>query len=201
MSNMMDKAQATPYPQQQKSGKKKTIVAVVIFLAIAIAGIFFYQQNQNESQKEQVALENQSPTPTEKPKIAKEDVKIQILNGTGTPGQAGTAAKALEKAGFKSDNIKSDNADDTDHKTTTISAKENFQDIAEEIKDALASDFDNVEVDSSSLDDGNEYDVIVTTGGEKFEEEEEDTTPTPTTEASTTTTPSPTTTQTPTPTP
>src|SRR5437763_8547251 len=54
-------------------------------------------------------------------------LKIQVQNGTGTPGQAGTAVEAIKKAGYNSDNIKTANATNFNNSSTTISAKAGFE--------------------------------------------------------------------------
>ena len=127
-----------------------------------------------------------------------------MLNGTGTPGQAGTAVKALEESGYDPDNIKTANAEEFDNTVTTIAAREGFEDIASDINNSLKTVFDKIRIESTQLDADSEFDIIVTTGGKIFEEAtptaSKDVTPSPTTEA-TDTTPTPTLTSTPTPTP
>ena len=175
----------SPSPYQQAGTRKKnnaTIIVVVIVIVALIGGFFIFQQSK-KSKQSQVTVEKKAPSPTETPKIDKKDVKIQVLNGTGTVGQARTAADALKKAGFNQDNIKTDNAPDTNHKTTTISAKEGFEGVTQEAKDALKTVFDKVEVDSTTLNKDNKFDIVVTTGG---------ITPTPTTGPTASPSPAPT---------
>ena len=114
-------------------------------------------------------LKKKGPTPTEKPKIEKSSVKIQVINGTGTPGQAGLVVKALEEAGYATDNIKTGNADRFDNATMTIEGRVGFGDIVEDIEEALRSDFDKITVKTSSVDKDSEFDIVVVTGGKIFE--------------------------------
>lgn len=189
----------SPYLNQQGGSKNKKI-AIIVFIAIAaaiIAGIFLIRQPKKTDQTKATITENKEPTPTEKPEVDKKSVKIQVLNGTGTPGQAGTAVEALKEAGYNADNITTANAEEFNHTVTTIAAKDGFEDIAIDIKDALSSTFAEIKIDSTNLDSDSEFDIVITTGGKKFEEA----TPTPAVTTSQSPTPSPTTTLTPSPTP
>src|SRR3989344_5994809 len=201
--------------QPPETKKNKTaIIIVIVFVVLALVGSFlFFRQTQDKGQAENSVLENNTPTPTptEEPKVDKKSVKIQVLNGTGTPGQAADAVEALEKAGYDADNIKTGNAEEFDHKNTTVSYKDGFKDTADDIKKALGSAFDDIVIDSTLLDEDSEFDIVVTTGGKIFEEETTTLTPKPTltsssptpspTTATTTLTPTLTSTPIPTPTP
>src|SRR3990167_10231835 len=110
---MLDPTSSYLNPQRGKKNNKMAIViGVVIILAVIIGGTFILRQTKKTEPAKTVIVENKQPSPTEKPKIDKKTVKIQVLNGTGTPGQAGTAVEALKKAGYNSDNIKTTNAKD-----------------------------------------------------------------------------------------
>jgi len=192
-------------PNQTVSSKKKKtnmIIMMVVIVAVVIGGIVIIRQPKKTEQAKS-ATENKEPSPTKKPNINKKTVKIQVLNGTGTPGQAGIAVTALKKAGYNTDNIKTANADNFDSTITAIKTKDGFADVASDIKDALKTTFDDINIDSASLEDESEFDIIVTTGGEKFEattpttsvsptNSEDSTTPTPTVTPTPTSTPSPT---------
>lgn len=156
-------------PVVKKSNKKVIIVVVVVILALAVGVFFFLRKPQVPVEPEITVTETQEPTPTEKPEINKESVRIQVLNGTGTPGQAGTAVDALTEAGYNADNIKASNAEDYDHTSTTVAFREGFEEVAVDIQKALESNFDNIEVDSTKVSEDSEFDIIVTTGGKKFE--------------------------------
>lgn len=189
-----------PYPSQQsKSNKSKLfiIIGAVIFVAVLIGGIFIMQQSKKIDEKKATVIEKKEPSPTEKPKIKKTSVKIQIVNGTGTPGQAGVVIKALEEAGYNPDNIKSSNAEKFDNLTTTITARVDFEEIVNDIKTVLKPTFDEITVSSSKLDENSEFDIVVVTGGEIYEE----VTSTPSATISESPTPSPTITPTSTPNP
>ncbi|MFH0772948.1 MAG: LytR C-terminal domain-containing protein [bacterium] len=192
-------------PIRQNKGRNKTpfvVVGAVILVAILV-GFLITRQPQKGEEKKDVVIEKKEPSPTEKPKIEKASVKVQVLNGTGTPGEAGVVVKALEEAGYKSENIKSGNAGKYDHSVTTVSARIDFEEIVNNIKDILEPTFGEITVDSSNLNADSEFDVIITTGGKLFETPTPSVTvtnsPTPSTTIAPTSTPSPTPSPTPTP--
>ena len=198
-----------PYSGQQGGSKKKKtglMIGAGIVIAALIVGILAFRQPKWTDQTEVAVVEKKEPSPTEKPKIDKTTVNIQVLNGTGTPGQAGIAVEILEKAGYNPDNIKTDNAEEFNNTITTIDVKDGFSDVASDIKDALKTTFDEIKINSTYLNNDNEFDIVITTGGKKFEEVTPTTSTTPTqdpdlspTNEVITTTPTPTLTPTPTP--
>jgi len=170
----------SPFPNQpvsNKKGKTAIMISVVFIVAAFIIGAFMLRQSKDTTgQTKGVVVEKKEPSPTEKPKIDKNLVKVQVLNGTGTPGQAGIVVEVLKTEGYNADNIKAGNAEEFNNTVTTIAAKDGFDDIASEIKNVLKTSFDEIKIDSTHLNKDNEFDIVVTTGGEKYEE-----TPTPTT--------------------
>jgi len=191
---------AFQYPTQQSKKNKMlpmVVVVAVLLTAIIASYLIINKPKKTEEKKEAVVVENKIPSPTPLPKIDKKTVKIQIQNGTGTPGQAGLVVKALEDAGYSSDNIKTGNADKFDNSITSITAKDNYEEIVTDIKDSLKSTFDKITVVSPNLDKDNEFDIVIVTGGKIYETA----TPTvgPTSSVTTTPTLTPTLTLTPTP--
>lgn len=183
---------------QPKSKKPMTALVIsLIVLAALIGGFFLMKQPKKVEEKKDIVVEEKGPSPTEKPKIEKSTVKIQVVNGTGTPGQAGIVVKALEDAGYATENIKTGNAEKFDNTTTSITAKDNFEEIVNDIKSALGSTFDKITVVSPNLSSDSEFDIVVVTGGKIFEE----TTPTASVTEEPTLSPTTTPTSTPTPTP
>lgn len=177
------------YSIQPEAGNKKKnpmIIVVIIIILVLVGGFFIFQstQKKDKSATPVVGKTSPTPTPTEKPKINKESVKIQVLNGTGTPGQAGTAVEALTKAGYKADNIKTGNADEFDQTATAVAYKDGFKDTADDIKEALKTSFDNISIESTQLDKDNEFDIVITTGGKIFAEATSTPTPKPTVSSS-----------------
>jgi len=161
----------SPYSYQQGGNKKKktAIIVFIIIIAAILGGILFLRQSKNTEQIKVAVVVKKEPSPTEKPRIDRNSVKAQVLNGTGTPGQAGIVVEALKKAGYNSDNIKTANATDFNNTVTAITAKDGFDDVASDVKDALKTTFDEITIDSTHLDKNSEFDIVVTTGGKKFE--------------------------------
>lgn len=196
----MQEVISTPLSQSEIGKKKKfpLVIVAVIIIIFLLAGFFIFRPFQGGTQTEISPTPSEAPTPTEKPQIDKDKVRIQVLNGTGTPGQAGEAVDALTAAGYKEDLIKADNAEEYGSNPTTITAREGFEDVANDIKDVLKEKFSDVTIESAQLPEDSEFDIVIVTGGKEFEEPTN--TPAPTS-TSTTSTPTPTgATSTPTPT-
>ena len=162
-----------PYqnPQFKKSKVNGTVWVVLFAIAVIVIGGFVLSRQQKKvpEAKKDVVVEKKEPSPTAKPKIEKSSVKIQVVNGTGTPGQAGIVVKVLEGAGYSADNIKTDNAEKFTTLTTTITARTDFEEIVNDIKDVLKPTFEEITVDSSNLNTDSEFDIVIVTGGKLFE--------------------------------
>ncbi|MFA6081546.1 MAG: LytR C-terminal domain-containing protein [Patescibacteria group bacterium] len=184
-------------PQPKNKKPMTGLIVSLIVLAALIGGFVLMKQPKKVEEKKDVVVEEKGPSPTEKPKIEKSTVKIQVINGTGTPGQAGVVVKALESAGYSADNIKTGNAEKFDNTTTSITARDNFEEIVNNIKSALGPTFEKITVVSPNLGADSEFDIVIVTGGKIFEEA----TPTPSKAVTETPTLSPTVTPTLTPTP
>lgn len=191
----------TSLDQPKRANKKATVIfGAVVIAVLVVAGIFILKLQTKKTEKKQVETNITKPTTPPEPSptpplptIDKKLIKIKVLNGTGTPGQAGSVVEILTKNGFVSNTIETGNADEFVTTTTTIKAKTTSKGVAQEISSLL----EQAIVDSQSLDESDKYDIIITTGGKKYE-----TTPTPTSEKSKITpSPSPQTTPTPSPTP
>lgn len=178
-SNTTPTYQPTSYPAQPVSGspnKKKnwTYLIGAILIIAALIGVIVYLRQPKSTEDTDTTItitetQDEEPEPTDAPKVDKESVKIQVINGTGTPGQAGTAVDALTAAGYSEDNIETGNAEEFADTPTTIQAKAGFESVAEDIMDTLESDFDDVEIDTEELDEDSEYDIIIVTGGDEYE--------------------------------
>lgn len=79
-------------------------------------------------------------TPTPTPLFSKEELKIQVLNGSGIPGKASEMKEILRKKGYEE--IITGNADNFNYKTTEIKAKKSkiqaISIIKEDLKDYLS---------------------------------------------------------------
>lgn len=197
----------TNQPVRTRKNNLPVVIGAVIIIAVLVGGFIMFRQSK-KTVPPKVPVVTQEPSPTEMPKVDKSTVKIQVQNGTGTPGQAGTAVDALKKAGYNSDNIETANAKEFTSSVTTITAKAGFEGTASDIKISLGEVFTDINIDSAKLDTTSDFDIVIVTGGKKFEEVTPTKTITPTqsatpttTEATTTPTPTLTPTSSPTPTP
>lgn len=106
-----------------------------------------------------------TPTPTEVPisTVSKEELKIQVLNGTGTPGQAGTVRDLLKEAEFKNIEVADaeDRSEDRDETEVVHSPRVLEKDLGE-IVTLLEDNFASVSAKADiKLKD---FDVVITTG-------------------------------------
>lgn len=76
-----------------------------------------------------------APSPTPTPSFKKEDLKIQVLNGSGTPGKASEMKDILTKKGYQQ--IITGNADNYDYKVTEIQVKASKSQALDMIKNDL----------------------------------------------------------------
>lgn len=101
------------------------------------------------------------PTATPQSTIKREDLKIQILNGSGISGEAGKAKTLLEGLGYK--NVDTGNASSSDFAETEIAIKAASKDaLATVIKD-LSSKYSAVEA-AKPLATTSKYDLVITIG-------------------------------------
>lgn len=194
-------------PSSRKKDNRVAIAVVVIF--VLLGAYFGYKHFKKAAAPKPPVVVTAEPTLTETPApVDKTTVKIQVQNGTGTPGQAGSAVKALVSAGFVTGNIKTGNADNYADTSGSISVKSGFEGTANDVKNALTSLFPDITVNSTSLDSTSAYDVVVVTGGKLYVaptaaivNPTQTPIPVDTTTITPTVTPTPTDTPTPTPTP
>lgn len=180
---------------QKKNSKLPLVIVALLIVSLLIGSYFLSKKGSSEEKTVEVVSEEKEEKPTAKPtkvvKLNKDEIKIQVQNGTGTPGQAKAVLDLLVDADYVEGNITTGNADNSDYSKVTISYKEEFKQAVDDIKDILTEDFEDFDIDSIFLDSDDEYDVVIITGGKKFED------PTPTTsdtseEDTTESTPSPT---------
>jgi hypothetical protein len=102
-----------------------------------------------------------TPAPAESSQSAKEELRLQILNGSGVTGQAGFVKEQLEEIGFT--NIETGNAEGSgDTETVVAYLKTVSSEVLEELVEELEGIF--VEVSRQEAEEEDEYDIIITTG-------------------------------------
>ncbi len=132
-------------------------------LTVVFGGGYYLLQRIEQKDVSSVTY-TPSPTPTPSPiTLAKEELTMRILNGTGIPQQASKVKKALEEKGYKK--IETDNADDTNQEETLVTFSSRISEEAEkEIMDVLESIFSTVVKEKDSNTD---LDILIITGSEK----------------------------------
>lgn len=178
-SNIQDQPQMTP-PQgtnysvsqpKQKSGGSKWLVIFIILLVLGGAGIFFFTKSASEPIATPTPsfnvtpidedTETPSPAPTKSPApVKKDEVSIEIQNGTGITGEAKLLSDKLKTLGYS--DITAGNADSTDNTETTVTfLKTLSQAVQDEIKKELESFYKTVNVKTSSTQ---KSDIVIVTG-------------------------------------
>ena len=143
-----------------------------LFLSVAsiiggVAGSFvIYTQglkNLNAPSSEPAVVETPTPQPVASPalELKKSDLNLEVLNGSGTPGVANEARTFLENLGYSVGNT--GNAAAFNFKETIISIKESKKDYLETLIKDLSEKY-SVASESSTLEEINTYDAIITVG-------------------------------------
>ena len=175
--NLLDEVAAEA--SREGSGNMKKILLVILLLLLG-AGLIFagikaadkFMGNSGEVEEEltEEILEETTPTPSPMPEasIEKSEVTVKILNGTGTPGQAGKAKTVMEDLGFEG--VTAGNAPSKDATSTTVMFSSDIpQSLRDEIVEALDEVFDEVEQEE---DEDAKMAITVTTGLEQEEVEQ-----------------------------
>ena len=179
----------------EDSGERKKLfmmVGALIFLMI-VAGLLIYTKNKDKkavsedetkAETATVPVKEASPepvlpddvaapdeaTPESELNVNLNDYKILIQNGAGIAGAAGNGKALLEKAGFS--DIDVGNADHFGYEKTEITYKEGIpQKVFDIVKDTVGLEY-AVEFPIATIDPDDKYDVIVTIGSLKAENEE-----------------------------
>jgi hypothetical protein len=176
------------FPKARKKGINKRIVIIFIVIALVLVAVGFFISREEKLVLSPVSTptpsEEATPTPSPEP-INKEDIKIEVLNGTEIAGEAAFLQSQLGDLGYE--DIEIGNADSQDFVATKVVFSPEVSDtVKNEILDKLDDLYEDVETDTSSMDT---FDIQVTIGYRK------DHAPTPTKDAGSTSTPTPTSTE------
>lgn len=166
-------------PQNQKKSFPKWIFAIIgVILIVGIGGYFVFktsgsdeaEQNTNEgtqlgtfSTPSPEPSQESSPTPSPEP-IEKSDIKIEVLNGTGVPGEAGFLKTKLEAEDFQ--NIETGNAEDQDQTRTTVTFSRDLSQIyIDEVTKLLENLYEEVTAKKGTISE--DFDIRIVTGVKK----------------------------------
>lgn len=151
-------------PKEKKSNVAVP-VAVVLILLLLVGGVFFFVKSRTASVEpspsptlEAPIITEQTPSPT--PTVSKESIKIKILNGTGTAGEAALLKDKLSSAGYV--NVEAGNASRQDYTDTQVAFDSDVpQSVKDEIVSVLKSTYKGLKETSGV---GTGFDVEIVTG-------------------------------------
>lgn len=167
----------------RRSGKKVLVlVGVFLVLGVLIVGGVFSLRSRGEKEVESLPVEEVTPSPAEESpgdisqvtptatpaaeavEIDLQDYSVQVLNGSGVPGEAGRVDDLLVAGGFET--IDLGNADSYDYTDTEVSLREGTpKAVFDSIEDSLGESYTVVKGDAVARDA--DYDVVVVVGVQK----------------------------------
>jgi len=100
---------------------------------------------------------------TESGQLAREEIKVQILNGSGVAGQAGKIRDQLIRLGYNFTNIEVGNAETSEYTEILFSLNMSGE-LKDEILESLRETFENV-IAGDKVEEG-DFDIKITTGTE-----------------------------------
>lgn len=152
-----------PPSTKPKLGKTTLIILAVILVALLAFGVVAAVRKGSTPEPSPtpspLATPAPSPSPTPEP-VVMSDLQVNVLNGSGVPGEAGKVAKLLEEL----DIVEPDtgNAENYDYTTTYVSLKPNLPtSVYDSIKSVLA---DYTVMQGDPLEEDHDYDVVVIVG-------------------------------------
>jgi hypothetical protein len=149
---------------------KEIMIFVVSFIASLILFIFLSNSkialpNFNFGEKKITVTPtttSQSPTPTPTPSFKKEDLKIKILNGSGTAGKATEVKDIIKKIGYQ--DIVTGNADNFDYTTSELQVKKSKSAATMMLQKDLTDYVSSFK--TSTLDEKESADVVIIIGAD-----------------------------------
>lgn len=170
-----------PHHDNRSEGNNtKWVIAIIGVVIIVIIGLVFIlmspggggkgsaSPSPNGNALQAVPTNSPEPTPSAQPtptpaSVNRDEISIEVLNGTGKVGDAGFLKGELVDLGYKE--ISTGNADQQNQEqTTAIFSTDLNQSYADEITNLLKTLFEDVRVRKQSLSD---VDVRLTTGTRK----------------------------------
>lgn len=166
--------QSEPAGQVETEEEKPNYLWLIVLTALlvgALAGglITYFSGISTINNPSPVPTIVSTPEPTTTPdsdndldeELNREDIKIQVLNGSGVSGAAGKAKALLEKIGYK--DVATGNASNSNFEVTEISIKSTRIEYLDMLKVDLGEDYE-LEEESKSLSATSSYDVVITIG-------------------------------------
>lgn len=163
-----------PVQNKVKNNNSKWLIIFIVLLILGGAGIFFFTSSANkpivtptpsfgvvpiENTATMAPIATATSTSTPAP-VKKDEVSIEVKNGTGIPGEAKLLSDKLKALGYS--DITAGNADSTDYSETEVTFLKSLSQTAQdEIKKELDSIYKTVNVKTST---SQKSDVVIITG-------------------------------------
>lgn len=153
----------------KKSSVKQIVIAILLLLVVVGgvvgAGSWLIQYQKGLKNPPESALLKTEPTfipdkiisPTVI-SLSKEKIKVRVLNGSGTVGEAGEVKTILENDGYK--NIETDNSDKTIEDTMISHTASVSSQMVVEIKKLLEKTFSPVKISTDSQPTSVDLEII-----------------------------------------
>ncbi|MFH1840836.1 MAG: LytR C-terminal domain-containing protein [Candidatus Shapirobacteria bacterium] len=150
--------------------KQILLIVLIVVVGLGLVGGGIWVSKKALSNKETTSPVAETPIETSEPAIEevtptpslmREDLKVEILNGSGVAGLAAQASQYLEGLGYQE--VKTANAGKYDYAETVIQIKESQKSYLEMVKEdvskkyPLASEIENLEEES-------EFDIVIILG-------------------------------------
>lgn len=199
-----EKSQNSPevgFPLSPKPKEKSSKAGLIILLVVALLGIGIFFLTKKAGEKEIAPTETptvtSSPSPTASAEpIKRDEVTIEVQNGTGISGEAAYLQGQLRNLGYT--DITVGNASSSDNEATTVTFKSGLnQGVIDEITAKLKELYQTVTTKTSSTQT---KDMVIVTGLRKGQTAKPSATATPTPKASSSASPTATSSASPTPT-
>lgn len=160
---------------KSSKGFPKWIIAIIGVVLILLVGGFFIVRSLGESEESEgptptpaglsaFPTPNTTPTPEATPasgEVDKAEIKIEVLNGTGTAGEASFLQTKLKDLGYEE--VQAANASSQDETETTATFSRDLpEEIVEEITEELEKIYTKVTANRGTV--SGDFDIQILTG-------------------------------------
>ncbi len=150
-----------------KPAKKGKKIFLLFFLALGILATVFGVSRLFLSPPQPSPSPSPTPGPVEEvivePELDRADLKLQVLNGSGEKGVAGTAQEYLEGLGYQ--DIDAGNAEKFDYEETQIEIKAAKEEYLPILQEDLEAEY-TLAAETATLDEDSDFDAIIIVGKE-----------------------------------
>jgi hypothetical protein len=165
-----DSVQEVIMEEREKTNYLWIIIPTALLIGALVGGLITYFSGLSKINDEMptptpmaTITPQVEPTPTASSSASfkREELKIQVLNGSGVSGAAGKAKTLLESLGYK--DIDTGNASMSDLAQTEVAVKDTAKDFIDLIIKDLSKNYSATE-SSKSLSASSKFDVVITLG-------------------------------------